>query len=242
MPGTICYGDKDHLEFLDGFLGNGGADAVDGVVHGVGAVDADHVGAGARAADAQAAVGSRADGVGVVTQRLRIYEGEIDVVAAVDGKIFDLALLDGLRTFGAGDFDGGGFGGHGDGLSLRAQLERHVGGGLLADRQLHIGAFVRGEIRAGIDAHFVDAGDEADESVVAGIIHDDGALGTRGEKRDGDFCAADSETLRVNYVSGESSGVDLGHRGTDAQKNCHTENHKRKQRLPALHTEPPWIY
>jgi len=47
---------EDQLEFLDSFLGNGGADAVDGVIDGVGAVDADHVGARARTTDAQAAI------------------------------------------------------------------------------------------------------------------------------------------------------------------------------------------
>src|SRR4029077_9198200 len=50
---------EDELEFLDGFLRNGRADAVDGIVNRVGAIDADHVGAGARAVDVEAAVGSR---------------------------------------------------------------------------------------------------------------------------------------------------------------------------------------
>src|SRR5258708_2742464 len=85
---------EDHLEFLDGLLRNGGADAVDGVVHGVGAVNADHIGASARAADARAAVGGGGDGGRVIAQSLGIDQSEIDVVAAVDGKIFDLALLD----------------------------------------------------------------------------------------------------------------------------------------------------
>jgi len=67
-PYSACVIAEDHLEFLDGFLGNGGADAVDGVVDGVGAVDADHVGASARAADAKAAVGGGADGVRVIPQ------------------------------------------------------------------------------------------------------------------------------------------------------------------------------
>src|SRR5205807_6572088 len=45
---------EDELKFLHAFLGNRGADAVDGVVAGVRTVDADHVAASARAANAQA--------------------------------------------------------------------------------------------------------------------------------------------------------------------------------------------
>src|SRR5208337_1298221 len=119
--------------------------------------------------------------------------------------------------------------------------ELHIGDGLFTNGELQGRLLVGSKSSAGVDAKLVEAGDEADDGVAAGVVNDDGALGTSGEKSDSDSRAANSETLRVGHRAGKSSGVDLGHGGSDAQKNCHchTENYKRKQWL-ALHTEPPW--
>src|SRR5262249_46858493 len=98
-----------HLEFLHCFLRNGGANSVDRVVHGVGAVHADHVGAGAGAADVETAIGGGADGGRNVARGARVGKREILVVAAVDGQVVDLTLVYGVGYFGLGGFDQCGF-------------------------------------------------------------------------------------------------------------------------------------
>src|ERR1700694_978312 len=110
--GGITVGDD--LEFLHRFLGDGGADSVDSIVGGVGAIDVDQVGTAPLAADVEAGSG-RGSGVGrVIAEDLRIGQREIDVVAAVNRQIVDAALADGVsggtargfNQFGLGaDFD-----------------------------------------------------------------------------------------------------------------------------------------
>src|SRR5713226_9374873 len=124
---------QNELKFLHRFLGNSGADAVDGIVDGVGAIDADHVGAGARAVDVEAAIGSGADGGGDVASGLLVDEREIDVAASVNGEVLDAALLDGLGDFCLGSFDGGGFGGDGYRLDYALEIEAGINGGVLSD-------------------------------------------------------------------------------------------------------------
>jgi len=203
---------ENQLKFLHALLGNGGADAVDGIVHSVRAINADHVGARAGPADAQTAIRSGADGVGVVTQGLRVGLREIDVVAAIDRQVVNVAFIHGLRTFRARDFDRSGFRGDRDGLRLRANFQLHVEAGLLANSQLERGIFVWREAAA-LRAELVDTRNQANEVVTPGLIHIGGALGTRGQQRHADFRAADSQTLWVSDISGKSCGVDLRRRG-----------------------------
>src|SRR5262249_49460844 len=122
-----------HLEFLHRFLRNGGADSVDRIVHGVGAVHADHVGAGARAADVQTAVGRGSDGRGNVAGSARIGEREIFVVAAVDGQVVNLALIYRVGDFSLGGFDQRGFRNDRGGGSNAAEAELRVELRFLAD-------------------------------------------------------------------------------------------------------------
>ena len=113
---------QDELKFLHAFLGNRGAYAVDGVVHGVRAVNADHGSAGARAADAQSAVGRGTDCGRNVARGLRIRKRKIDVVAAIDRQVVDAALLDSVGDLRLGCLDGSRLRGYGNNLHLAAQL------------------------------------------------------------------------------------------------------------------------
>src|SRR5262249_40448965 len=117
---------EDELKFLHAFLRDRGANAVDGVVDGVGAINTDHVAACTRAADAEAGVGSGTDGGRDVAGGLRVSESEVYIVAAVDGEIVDATLLDGLRDFSLGRLDGGSFGRHRDSLLHAAEFEMRV--------------------------------------------------------------------------------------------------------------------
>src|ERR1017187_2578678 len=92
--GGVVVGDD--LEFLHGFLRDGGAHAVGGVVGGVGAVDIDQIGTGALAAHVEAGSGRGAKLGSAVALHLRIGQRELDVVAAVDGQIIDAAFADGV--------------------------------------------------------------------------------------------------------------------------------------------------
>ena len=110
--GGVVVGDD--LEFLHGFLGDGGAHAVGGIVGGIGAVNIDQIGAGALAAHVEAGSRRGAELRGAVALHLRIGQRELNVVAAIDGQIVDAALADGVgggaarsfHDFGLGaDFD-----------------------------------------------------------------------------------------------------------------------------------------
>ena len=92
----------DELELLHRFLRDGGANTVHRVIPGVGAVHRDLVRAGALAAEVDAAGGGRADRRRAVALRLRGREGEIDVVAAVDGQVVDAPLIYRFGHRGAG--------------------------------------------------------------------------------------------------------------------------------------------
>ncbi len=101
--GGVVVGDD--LKFLHRFLRNRGAHAVDGVVGSVGAIDVDQI--RARPLSAHVEAGGRSGaGVGrVVANDLRIGEGEVDVIAAVDRQIIDAALADRVGGRTARGFD-----------------------------------------------------------------------------------------------------------------------------------------
>jgi hypothetical protein len=85
----------EDLELLHGVLRNGGANAVDRIVNGVGAIDVDEVAASTLTADIQARGGGGADAGRGIASELRIREGEVDVVASVDGQVVDARLVNG---------------------------------------------------------------------------------------------------------------------------------------------------
>ncbi len=86
----------DDLEFLHCLLRNRGANPVGRVVGGVGAIHVDQVGAGPLPAHVQSGSGCRSNAGSVVAQDLGVGEGEVDVVASVDGQIIDTALVNGV--------------------------------------------------------------------------------------------------------------------------------------------------
>src|SRR5208283_2993880 len=146
---------ENHLEFLYRFLRDSRTNAVGGVVSGVGAIDANHVGTRASTTEVQAAVGCGANGGRDVPRGLGVREREIDIVAAVDGQVINLAFLDGLCAFRAGGLNRKGFRAHGHHLGLRTQLQLHVQGGFLADPDLDRRILVRCEICTAFHVEFV---------------------------------------------------------------------------------------
>ncbi len=226
---------EDELKFLYGFLGNGGADAVDGVVDGVGAVNADHVGTGARAAHIEAAIGSRADGGRDVASGLRVDEREIDVAAAVNGEVLDAALPDGLRDFSLRHLNGGGFGRDHDGFRHAFEVEASIEGGVFADGYDYGVILENAEVGSAVYGHFVSARREADEGVAAVFVGDDAALRSSGGADDRDFSAADRQALRVSDRPGKRRGVDLCRAGDDTAQNEHEYNRPPTHTHSALH-------
>ena len=98
------------LELLHSFLRNRGTDAVGGIVYCVRAVHVHQVGARPLSAHVQSGSGSSSDRRSVVASQARVGESKVNVVAAIDRKIVDAALFDGiggrtalrLNLFGSG--------------------------------------------------------------------------------------------------------------------------------------------
>src|SRR5258708_545155 len=160
---------QNELKLLYALLRESRANGVDGVVDGIRAVNTDHGSTGACAADAQAAVRSGADGGRNVASGLRIREREIDITAPVNGKVGDLALLNGLRDIGFGCFDVRGLANYFDGLYLAMERQLEVTCDAVADSKRNRRK-VDLEIRSTVDTDLVLARRESDEVVAAGII------------------------------------------------------------------------
>ena len=99
---------EDQLKFLNGFLRDSGTNAVDRVVHGVGAVHRHAIRTSAGATHIQAAIRGGTDRRRDVSSRFRVDEREVDVVAAIDGQTVNAASFDRvgdftLRRFNVGD-------------------------------------------------------------------------------------------------------------------------------------------
>ena len=88
--GGVTVGDD--LEFLHGLLRHRRADAVHRIVDRIGSIDVDQIGASPLSAHVQPGGGCSPDRRRVITGQPRISEGEIDVVAAVDGQVVDALL------------------------------------------------------------------------------------------------------------------------------------------------------
>ena len=104
----------NNLKFLHRFLRNRGAHTVGGIIDGVETIHVDQVGAGTLSSEVQAGRGRCADGRRIVAHNLRIRFREINVVAAIDGKIVDAALVNGFRGGGGRRFNQRCFRAHGN--------------------------------------------------------------------------------------------------------------------------------
>ena len=149
----------EDLELLHGVLRNGGANAVDGIVDGVGAVNVDQVAATALTADVQAGSGSGADTGRGVARELRIRQCEVDVVAAVDRQVVDARLVDGGSGGGLLGLNQCGFRGDGDGFSCRGYRQLHRQLGDLTDGETHRLVDHLGEAGS-FDGHRIQTGRE----------------------------------------------------------------------------------
>ncbi len=200
---------EDQLKFLHRFLGYRSADSIDGVVHRIGAVNADHVGARALAADIQAAGGRGADGRSHVTSRLGIRQSEVDVVAAIDGQIIDAAGVYRLRDFSFGGFDRGCFRGDRDALLHAAKFELGVERGILP--HCHRDGFVlKGrEVGATIDHKPVLTGRQTNKVVATVVIGDGGTLGRSDRVYYRNLGAFHRQALRVDYRPRQRCSVHL---------------------------------
>src|SRR5229473_4861600 len=84
----------NHLELLNGLLGNSGAHAIHRIVYGIGSVNAYLVRTRPLTAKVQAACGGSADRRSFIAGSLRVQQRKVDVVAAIDGQVGDLPGVD----------------------------------------------------------------------------------------------------------------------------------------------------
>ena len=182
---------EDELEFLDALLRDGGADTVDGVVSGIGAVYADHVSTSARSANIESAIGGRADGGRDVAGGLRVGERKDEIVPPVAGEVVNAALLDGLRDFRLASFDRSGFRRHRHRLLHAFEVQTRIKRRGFADGENNGSILIDCKVCAAIDGHFVLAGRKPHKVVAPAIIGDGGPLGAGACVGHGDLCALD---------------------------------------------------
>ncbi len=201
------------LELLDGLLADAEADAA-GVDVVLDSVDEEAVAAAVAAAEADA--GLRGLGhavVGAVDQVLgggggRGEQGEVEVIAAIDGQLRDAGQIDGGRLLGALAVDDGRFGGDFDDLLQPADFEAHGQGEGISDADLDALEDLRREA-SGLDADAVAAGRKDGEHELAGFVGFGGALDGAVRVGGHELRAADGGTAGVSNSAADFPGVAL---------------------------------
>ena len=186
----------DDLKFLHVLLGNSGADAVDGVVGGVGAVDIHQIRTRTLAAHVEAGGGCSAEAGSVVTDDLGIGEREVDVVAAIDGKIVDAALADGVGGGAARGLDEIGLRIYFDDFAASSNFERYGKFDRAADGDDDVGVFNFGEAWS-FDSDGIGAGRQLANAVAAFAVAGGGALHALCDFASGHGCVGDQVPLGV---------------------------------------------
>ena len=195
----------DDLEFLYRLLRDGGADAVGGIVGGVGAIDVDQVGPCALSAHGEAGGGCRACIGGVVADDLRIGQGEIDIVAAVGGQIVDAALADGVSTGSARSLNILGLGVDFHDFLAARDAERDPQLGHPANRDGDSGGLGSGEARC-IHGDGIRAGGQLTHAVAAEAVAVAGAFQALGHISRGDRGAGHGVALRISNADVQVAG------------------------------------
>ena len=169
---------KDQLEFLNGFLRHSGANAVDRVVHGVGAVHRHAIRASAGATDIEAAIRRGTDRRRDVSSRFRVDEREVDVVAAIDGQTVYAASIDCVGDFTLRRFNVGDLARDRYRLPHAAKLQPKIERSVFSHAYRHRVIREQSEVGTAIDGQFVSTRRKAQEAVSAGVVGDCRARGT----------------------------------------------------------------
>ena len=241
----------DDLELLHRFLRNGGANAVGGIVGGVGAVHVHQVRTGALAAHVQPGSRRRSNAGSVVAQHLRIGEGEVDVVAAVDRKIVDAALVDGVGRRRALRFDQ--LGGRTDIDDFLGSRHRQADGNFRhrANGNRHVGHGGLGETRSG-HGHRVGTRRQQQDavlavSVLAGVALQAFALVPRRDRGVGHHAALGIPDRNMQIAGSDSLGKAEGGEQNQLNRDCDQlpQHHKsflrRRGRGPRAVKRPPTL-
>ena len=173
-------------------------DAVDLEVDGVFAIAGGDEGVGA-----QAAAGRSKAARGIGHDAARSEHGEVEEVAAVEGKFLHCAVVDDLADGDGLGFDARIYALDLDGFAGGGDAQGHVDGDAAVDGERDFCDAGRGKAGSG-DLNGVVAGLERGHDVETGSIGVDGAVESRGQAMDGDVGMRHDGAAGVGYGAGES--------------------------------------